>query len=874
MATGGHGHGRAPAHGATATGSRAVAHRDTHALPLQPPPLAPTRHMAYKATPPEILERGSPELIRAGVTTRHFLRNLFGTRDENPTCSRSGPQGHQTGDHRAVPRGEDPYPPGYRGLHRLVPREDGKPRCVACYMCATTCPAQCIYIEAGEYGRGERSPSHREVPDAVRHRRAALHRLRLVRGGVPQGRHPHGLRRARPRAIALRRSGTRSGSSAARPSRTRRTRGPPRLAVDSGRKLEEMRARAGRSRPSRPTSTLRRQASRSAPSRRRRGSAPSARVGDRRGSQPGRGARRRARGRWGQDGPRRAGRRAPKVRRGRKTRGGRRQRDRATRRGSSRRSRPRALVDLGRLHRLEQGTRVIPVLVSLQRWTPFYWDQERFGCSSRSSRCRSVIRWEPPRATPWRSRGSPRWCCSRGTSCRPRLAARGRARGGRAARPRAGAVAVPEYLACQPSRSRWRSPWRGWSWRNVPHGSMGSERGQGLRSCRGPDRRRALPRRPRALGERGDRDRAARARRRSCRATCSKASPRQGGPRSPRARGVAARRGARRGPALPAAVPLLTGNRLRLAMGTPPAERLPRRGPRCSRSLAQATRGGATRAALAATGVALLCTRPLRPTSRARSSARERSSPPRSRMRSSPAGSVGWRRTRSTGAISHRRRSSFTSRPCRSSPSRSRACPGSRPRPAPPRSRSSPRPRSRLRRAVASARARGHGSRGRGAHRGRARGGVRSRRGRLLVGVADRVARRARRARARDRAARVRPHAPREPDRAGVEGAAPESLRICRPAGEEEHAERWLARSTSGRSGSRGGAGRWRCWSRSVRLVLQAERRQQHRAERRVVVVAREVRVHAELGAERTRASRGTSRRRRAAIASPSSLSE
>ena len=40
--------------------------------------------------------------------------------------------------------------PRYRGIHILTVREDGTPKCVACYMCATVCPAECIFIEAAE----------------------------------------------------------------------------------------------------------------------------------------------------------------------------------------------------------------------------------------------------------------------------------------------------------------------------------------------------------------------------------------------------------------------------------------------------------------------------------------------------------------------------------------------------------------------------------------------------------------------------------------------------------------------------------------------------------------------------------------------------
>lgn len=37
----------------------------------------------------------------------------------------------------------------YRGVHRLNRDEQGRPRCVACFLCQAACPANCIRIEAG-----------------------------------------------------------------------------------------------------------------------------------------------------------------------------------------------------------------------------------------------------------------------------------------------------------------------------------------------------------------------------------------------------------------------------------------------------------------------------------------------------------------------------------------------------------------------------------------------------------------------------------------------------------------------------------------------------------------------------------------------------
>jgi len=46
------------------------------------------------------------------------------------------------------PEQEPKLPPNYRGVHRLNRDEAGRVKCVACYMCATACPAHCIDIVA------------------------------------------------------------------------------------------------------------------------------------------------------------------------------------------------------------------------------------------------------------------------------------------------------------------------------------------------------------------------------------------------------------------------------------------------------------------------------------------------------------------------------------------------------------------------------------------------------------------------------------------------------------------------------------------------------------------------------------------------------
>ncbi len=61
---------------------------------------------------------------------------------------------HLVGPKKTVQYPEEPHemahPEIYRGVHRLNRDEKGRVKCVACFLCATACPAHCIDIVAAE----------------------------------------------------------------------------------------------------------------------------------------------------------------------------------------------------------------------------------------------------------------------------------------------------------------------------------------------------------------------------------------------------------------------------------------------------------------------------------------------------------------------------------------------------------------------------------------------------------------------------------------------------------------------------------------------------------------------------------------------------
>lgn len=79
-----------------------------------------------------------------GLTAGHVVKNLLGLKPIRTI---------------GYPEQKRDLPEGWRGKHRLTTREDGSTKCVACMMCATACPAECIHI----------IPAESENPDIERY---------------------------------------------------------------------------------------------------------------------------------------------------------------------------------------------------------------------------------------------------------------------------------------------------------------------------------------------------------------------------------------------------------------------------------------------------------------------------------------------------------------------------------------------------------------------------------------------------------------------------------------------------------------------------------------------------------------------------------
>lgn len=81
-----------------------------------------------------------PAILEGLLTTaRHFFKNTLTKGMGDIDTIRYGEPDVDVKDY---------YPERFRGVHRLMRRDDGSVRCVACMCCSTVCPAKCIYIVA------------------------------------------------------------------------------------------------------------------------------------------------------------------------------------------------------------------------------------------------------------------------------------------------------------------------------------------------------------------------------------------------------------------------------------------------------------------------------------------------------------------------------------------------------------------------------------------------------------------------------------------------------------------------------------------------------------------------------------------------------
>ncbi len=163
---GGHGHG---GHGDAEPGDAAAGPTVISVSKVSPRvrTIAVVRPTEHDVTYLEATRKG------LGVTLRHFMKNFFGRRRPAEALAR----GEVVTAKSFIPWNEietiqypeerTHYPERFRGLHRLMQRDDGTVRCVACMCCPTVCPANCITIipaEIDEHGV-EKAPALFEIDE-------------------------------------------------------------------------------------------------------------------------------------------------------------------------------------------------------------------------------------------------------------------------------------------------------------------------------------------------------------------------------------------------------------------------------------------------------------------------------------------------------------------------------------------------------------------------------------------------------------------------------------------------------------------------------------------------------------------------------------
>jgi NADH-quinone oxidoreductase subunit I len=108
-----------------------------------------------------------PAIVKGfGTTIRHFVTSFGQSKLGQPKTNKTLQYPEERKEHYA-PEDGGMEVSNFRAIHRLNKDEAGRVKCVACMMCPTICPANCIHIEAAEspWDDREKYPAKFEIDE-------------------------------------------------------------------------------------------------------------------------------------------------------------------------------------------------------------------------------------------------------------------------------------------------------------------------------------------------------------------------------------------------------------------------------------------------------------------------------------------------------------------------------------------------------------------------------------------------------------------------------------------------------------------------------------------------------------------------------------